>query len=586
MSITYQQNEGSRTTQRAISGIAAGVVTVATALTSPLVGDVCEILSSTTGANNAPSYTLVAISGAGPFNYELRPAPLNQGASGNLVRLNRATARTLGATAVTSVTVLSSGLAVLRVVGANFVTNGVQPSDRIPLSGSSVAANNGAWIVVEVLDEEQLLVTAPDGGTGMTSEAVGTGSISARHGIYTFSVLDEAALSWQRFLDVGVPLSGPSGGAPNFGPSPVSLLVRKSLVGGRNTVASDTRTLFRLYGVATVTIDQSGLGTPSAWASLNELVVNMRNASAGTGGQITTARITSTGSWGDGNVLEFTLGSQPGDRYSAADGSVWCGVDFVGQGGFNTSPQRLRLSLFGSTLDNVTAIVPLGPGGDVGASIVRPTFQANTGVVESVVAYGIGGMVGQASGDQDNVLIASATSGVSFAQAGTVVEGLLLSDQVVQPWLNNFSLGLVILLNPRQDLDLAAHTLNIGAGATVEKRYMFNPTFAQFVAPFAPPLPASGLQVVINEINETTAAVTAIFTGTTNAQGKLNAGAGVELRRQLLDSSNVSTLFSHHIEVQGPGYRLVSQLFQLRAPADNTLTIPRIIPDYEGELSR
>lgn len=579
MAVTYRQNEGSRTTSRAISGIAGGVVTVGTALTTALVGDVAEIFSSSTGANNSTGYTIVAISGT---TYTLRPAPLNQGASGSLVRLNRSTARTLGATAVTSVTVLGSGLAVIRVVGANFVTNGVQPSDRVPLSGSSISAHNGAWIVVSVLNEDEILVTAPDGGTGMTGEAVGTGTISARHGLYTMSITAEAALSWQRLLDVGVPENGPSGGAPFFAPSPISVLIRKELVGGFNTTGFNTRTLFRMYGLGTISIDQSGLGTPSTWNSQNEIAINARNALPGSGGALLSTRFAflNTGSWGVGNTLNFFLGSQPGNRFSAADGSCWLGF-FTASAQFNAGVAHFHV--FGSTMDHVDNITILGDG-DVAASIIRPVLQAWAGLVESVVAYGREGFAGNGAGDQNNILVASQALGSSVSGTGTVITGLLLSDQVLSPHLNNISGGLVTVLNPREDYDLALIARNLTAGSVVEKQYTFNPTFAAQDSLL--PTPINGLTVTVEELNDALPIPVLVFSGTTNAQGRLNGGLGLQLRRQLLNNGNVVSSYSHRLTIQGAGFRLVRLLFQLVARAENTVTIPRILPDYEGELSR
>lgn len=579
MAITFRQGEGSRTTNRTIAGIAAGVLSVNTGnLATPQVGDIVEIFGSSTTANNG-FYTITAIdAGPNPDTYTLRPTPVDQGASGTAARLNRATARTLSASAVTSVLAIGENLAVLEVAGANFITNDIQRNDRVPLSGSSIAANNGAWYVSEILSETRLVVRAPDGGTGMTTEGAGTGTISARHGIHRLAIVDEAVLGWQTILDNAVPLVGPSGGSPNFGSGLARDYVRRVSSGGDATSSKD---LFLIQGVSFIGLDQAGLGVDSQWTSENEIVVEGRDASPGSGGDISALQFQGlTSGWG--SILAFTLGTHPGDRYSADFGSVWIGVRFTGN--LFTGTQRVRFNAYGSYVDLGGALFSdLGGDGQAVASIFRPAVivRANH-LAESIITYGSAGFAAFGSGDSDNVLDAQKIGAAALSVAGTV-GGWLDADGL--SIFFNTSGGLVVFLDPRRDFDVDTVITNLVENSVSEKHYTFNPRFV--ARAFGTPAPIVGLSVRIFEINETLLTESLVFSGVTDSNGFLAAGVGVALRRQTLNASNVLTSFLHRFEITGAGFEFINRMGQMRNRIQRTdLDVRKFLADFEGEMSR
>jgi len=200
MALTYRQSEGARAaTTRVIVSITGGVVTVTGGDVGgpPLIGDLMEVFGDTVTAANNGFYTLTVLDTApSPDTYQLRPAPVDQSggtgaAKGTLARIVRLAARTLGSSNVTSVLVDSfdTQLAFIEVAGANFRTAGVVKNDRVAFRGSATTANNGAWIAHAVISEDVLMVRTPDGGTGMTNQAV-DGTIEVRRGNITVNFLD------------------------------------------------------------------------------------------------------------------------------------------------------------------------------------------------------------------------------------------------------------------------------------------------------------------------------------------------------------------------------------------------------------
>lgn len=579
MTIALRQGEGSRTTTRTISSITGGLVVLngasdANNLDSPLVGDVIELLS--TGVNNNDGYyTLTQINTApAPDTYQIRPAPNNQGAVGSAVRLNRATARTLSATTLTSVTALTGNLALVQVNGANFRTNNVMRNDRLVLSGSSTTANNGGWFIHEVVSDDYVVVRPPDNGAGMTTEAVGTGTIGVRAGVHVALVTAEAALSWQRFLDVGTMLAAPTN---SFGSGAPRDFFRRHTIPGR--------VFWEIVGISRIIIDQSSLGTESTWVSENEFVVANTPNNRGATGDAQVTRLENTGSWGfaSSTALRFRLGNQPGNRYSCNAGSAWLNVrnsaGFWGAFG--------GMSLYGSYFDPRSTGLDLGTGGNVTASIIRGGVRPYNGVIESMIAYNGFGIQGAGAGDQANNLLAQQDSASSVDAPGVTMEGMLISDARVGGILSTAPAGLVIILNPRTEDDLVTAgygSFGFSPGA-IEQHFTFNQRFVYGISPIDSPIVLENLTVRIYEIDKSTGAETLVFSGVTNASGRLNGGLGVQLRRERITSPVIPSIFyEHRLVLEAAGVRLLSKTIVMRQKLTNDFNVELIAPDYEGEL--
>jgi hypothetical protein len=562
VSITFRQAEGGRTTTRTVTAIAAGVVTVNTDLTTPLVGDIIEIFNATgTGAVNNGFYTLTAVTVLGGGDqYALRPAPVTPGGAftlGSIVRLNRATEKQT-TTALTAVIALTGNYALIEAAGALFKTNDVRINDRLTVIGSAIAANNGGWYVQEIVSETLLIVRPPDGNAaaGMTSESPTTANITVRHGVHAPTFTDEAAVTLDYILANAVPQNGPTGGAPYFGSGVISDFLRKKFVGGGSAgAATNHRYLFELEGFGAWSWDQSGLAGDSAFDSANEIFIECRPGPAGVGGgSLGVPQWNKVGTWA--GKLVVTLGASEGDRYSFEDGSVWVGirVNMNVEGDFDTNA-------YGSYGDSCVGTNPglRIHGGELKGSIGRGAVGVLTtagALLESPVIYGTQALLVSGDGDQTNVLIGEAASAANVTVPSTI-GGLLVSADAVSPAFNySYNLGVepLVFLDAREDYDLATLVTFSFTNRFAEKHYTFGPHFVSAVN--GVPVPIEGLLVVITEINEDDLTEVVVFSGLTDANGAIAAGAGTVLRRQSATGTGVpvGTNYFHRITTSGEGY--------------------------------
>lgn len=597
MPISFRPQAGQRQTgtanARTISTIDSnGLVTTTAAITGGIpVGSMAEIFGTTTKGNKG---FFTVIEQVTTSQYRLRPKPIAQGASGTLARCNDLPSYTLGgASTLTSVLVDSfdTAKAFVQVAGANFKANGVQRNDRLQIINSSTTANNGAWIIQEVISESVVLVRPPDLGELMKSEAVGTGTVSVKHGRIRIEIANIGNNSWSRIVSEAVSRKGPFASKfYTFGSGKISDYIKLKTIGDGAT--GEQRTLVSLEGIAVVSFYQS---TPSdlTFYSLDEIVI--ANQTTGTHGTCDFAEINQS-SWATG--LTVQLGNQPGNRYSAGNGSAWIAVVPSVSGNINNvSPTvqaaaRTHVNAYGSFLDltgiNETNLL----GGNVTASIMRPRTNTGTGVIESLIAYGdsgnaSGGLSGTSAGDQNNILVANQGSTSAIGGTGTIIGGLLVSDTLLTPiaFNNNISGGGVVeIRDPRIDLDLNDYFSNSSSDSEVIKTYQFNPRFVSRDAATSTPEPVFYLTVDVIEINETTLDTTLLMHDVTNAAGLLVGGARYLTRQQILGSAETSTLYSHRVILEGAGFKIQNEIIQLTSPRIGDYPVSRVSPDYEGEF--
>jgi len=577
-SVSFRQAEGARTTTRAIQSIgASGFMVVTTGLVTPRIGDIVEIFSGISGNNGF--FTIYALSGT--TDQWLRPFPNTQGVGGSAARLNRQDARTIGATAVTSVVALSgaTNLAVVQVSGANFLTNEINRNDRVALSGATISGNNGGWYVQDVLAEDLLVLRPPDRGAGLASQFPGTGNIEVRRGLHLFSVTlsGNEAFRWSA-LNVSGLL--PASGASLFqGSGELRDYIKQRSVGA-NTAAP--RRLVALEGTSNIQFLCSGLSGLS-FESQDEIVCLIRDTlSPSTGGNMTRTALNFNSAGNPASPVRVNLGTNPfGDRYSVVSGSVWVGIQIPA----NQIGAPALFSLFGSYFDSVSDVLfNMGSTTSGVGSVFRPSLTTQTGsLLESMIVYGTVGLNPQGAADLANVLVGSNTTTGGISTAGATMTGLILASGVLQPMTGTtFATGIAYVVDPRIDFDLSIYFFNLFSG-TMEKLYTFNPRFVSLDSPSAAGQPISGLYAELYEVDEFSLAQTLVASGFTGSDGRLNGGAGHLLRRQELDAGEVSNLFFHRLVLQGGGFRLINQAFQLAARAVADITVARIAPDYEGE---
>lgn len=553
MAATFEAAEAGITSgagnTRTISSIVGNVITIGTEFTSvPGIGRVLEIINNTGDALNNGLYTVtnVPVAGGGTNGvrtYTVRPTPVAGGTLGSLRQRVVTSSITLAATAITSVVLIDAARAILTVAGANFLTAEVHPGDRIIVTGSA-AANNGAWYVQHVLSDTELILVAPDNGAGMAASVVGT--IAARRGVINISYTAQAVMSFSDLNANATPAPGPGG---TFrGPSSIRDWIRKSTVGA-GTLGDPffQRTCYDLYGIGRIGVDQTGLGSPSSWDMVNEVILHRGQASATSTAPSIAALNYNT--WGLGNDLTVTFGEQPGNERSAANGSVLIGIGVLTSAS-GTNP----INLYGSLYDGMTMAAVLNTG-NAAASLVRPVFTPGTGVIRGVACYGDFSFVGQGAGDQEDILIASQESTASFTAAATI-GGLRVSDAIDAPLAFAFG-GTVTLKNPVEDYDL--FTLYGNGSGTFHKTYTYNPRYTHFDANVdTEPQPIAGRRVVIYRIDLADLSETQVYDGTTDATGFLSPTPDDLLVQILVNPATVTNYF-YRFEESGGGHDSITE---------------------------
>jgi hypothetical protein len=557
MTVVLTQDEGSRTAGGGtIASITAGVLVNTADLTTAAIGDIVEIFGSSTLANNSFfSIAVIAVSG-GPDSYTLTPTPTNQGASGSARRLNR-TNILQAAVAVTSFATLGAGAGAvnfLRSDAAAFVTSGVRRGDRVIVAGGGV--NQGASYVLEVLSEDVLaLVTV--GGVAWSTAAVTTETVAVRSGQHRLTPTDEATHSWAAALAAAVTNAAPA----------AAIIERTSIIA---LTTPNRRDLVRVHGISRVIVAQTSALNSTVWDSLDEVVEAAKPFATGTG--VFNYEIQSPDPTAG---LTLNLGDDVGstDPRACDRGSYWIGFFFPSADG---DAGRTAVNLYGSVFDLGSRIAFFGLGAQIRGAIVRPRHDWREGVeIANLIVYGAAPLVpfgGPALAQ--NIVVGRSTQTGSIIANSTII-GLSLSDQAFSPFVTLFG-GNVDYLDPVEDYDitdLADTTSN-----SARKLYTFNQSFTS--KELGGPIVA--LTVEIYEV-DSGGGQTLVFAGTTDANGQINAGAGVALVRQT-STSNVVSEFTHRLVLQGGGFRIHDEEIEMTSPRLGSYPVAHASPHYEGDL--
>jgi len=593
-SITYRHSTGARLTganAKIISSIsAAGVVTSTTpwGANLPAVGEIVELFGSGVPNYNKGFYAVIAASGS---TLTLTPKPRAQGTSTvtGIAKTTQFAQYTIAGTSnITEIIALDPPLAYLRVAGADFKTagtsgdlkTGVRRNDRVQISGSSTAANNGSWIIHEVLNNTTLILRPYDNGEFLQSQSA-SGSIIVRQGKIRVAINNVGANSWSNTASIGVPRAGPYGSKfYRFGSGSISDYLRIHTIGDSGTV--ELRSFVELAGVQALDFYLSAV-RGATFYSLNEIAV-VTHTTGAVGDCIFTA--VNQASWP--GELTVELGDNTGDRYSAGNGSAWVGI----VPSISVAMTGQRINAYGSYIDGTgTNELSLGRG-DVTACIVRPRVNTDTGRIESIIAYGdsgnaSGSLTASGAGDQDNILITKQGTTNSSINSACIIGGLLVSNKLFSPVAFNNNVtggGVVEIRDPRIDIDLNDYFSNTSADGQVIKTYQFNPRFVSSDSNALTPVPVFYLTIDVIEINETDLTPIALIHDTTNQEGLLVDGARYLTRQSIDGTAETSTLFSHRVIVEGAGFRLHDEIIQLTEPRVGDWAVQRVRPDYEGEF--
>ncbi len=475
--------------------------------------------------------------------------------------------------------------------GATFITNRCQKNDRVVVTGAPT--NDRSFFIDSVDSETQLTVRPLNGSAGMIAEAF-AGTVEVRQGGHHVHILDEAAPT----------MAGVYGGAVDaaFGSGVVTDFIETYPIIGDDYVA------WIFEGIGAVIFEQTG-ATLSDFVSTKELVVN-RNRTEG---------MMSLWSWGaTAGISTVTLGAQPAiDDYAANSGSFWFGLSTnITQ---NSTPReetwtRLLYKLYGSALISGGAYIALPRDSEyhvslqAGAGITLPSmFRGPGGKVSGSSAYGAWAFSTLDTGLEAEQLIGADSTGSSFISGGigeVTIEGYRKSSAVSTPAFNIGAASTLIVLNPQEDYGYAEMFVTSGVLSRGDVRFTWNPTFIKnIVDEWAyGTSPIENLEVHIYERDEDNHGFYVMHAGytfveheiagspfTTDANGQLNAGAGVDLRRHTTWSglSGVGwSIFStqnviHRITVDGASWRHLEQLLLMSERRDTEVAVDPAGTDFE-----
>lgn len=566
-------------------------------LSAAMTHNAGDMVRFTGTLTNDGVYVIVAKTSTTQFR--VNPTPTNEAPQGTAQRIGVEIIKQ-GSTAVTTFGAANT----ITCAGALFMTKNVRKNDRVVILGST--SNDRAWYVQSVISETQITVRPLNGLAALTVEAA-AGNLSVRQGQHAIEIVDEATTSWSALASAtfgGGSLG--SGVAADFftyttfwqrGANSHSLCLIENGLGGEALQGGGGQGAIRV--VITVSTGVTD------WTSEKEVVVNTadRGPSASNVRPAITVGFEDRTVGADAGLFTLDIGRRGSDRFAASRGSYWFGV-YPGSTKQTTpvvQTDHMVVRVSGSVvLDDEQ--VNMQRGSELVASLFGPTLSAPSSsisaatpdtLVESCIITA-SDIVGNASAglaatdpgqDGDNNLITDQdqAGGLVFTGATPVVlSGLLKSGDVISPMYQVFS-SLAEALDPREPYTTAELFQVIGGSDSGAVKYTFNPRFVHDVS--GVPTPVVGLFVELIEINEATSGETSVFTGTTDAGGLLNAGAGVILERELrTNSSNVSK--SHRIIVEGLNWRAINQVFRLVSRVSGDFLVLPQETDFEGEFSK
>jgi hypothetical protein len=517
----------------------------------------------------------------------------------------KAQARSVDKQAPTAVTTFGAG-GVITAAGALFVTNGVQKNDRVTVVGST--SNDRTWYVDSVVSETQVVVRPLSGLAALTVEAA-AGTVSVRQGSHQIIIEDEATTSFGQILASGV--------AQIFGSGAIGDFLSSKVIWSIAPVGTHTYTLFlfengissggeheifrglSIYGGGIVIRHTVPAGL-TTWNSQKEVVVATGAGGIDTGFLGAMIHITfedATGSFSAG-ISVINIGTQGADRFGGRDSSAWIGVGFQTFEAASNAKLQVNVSLSAMICNQ---FMSLSRHSVARASLFHPSLalpalgnvnQISAAEIESCAIGGVPGIGYRAlmrGLDANNLLITDSDAQSVVSVGSTAVEvvigGLLKSPDVTTPTFLVFLANLVIQ-DPREDYTLAElFQFTVGSDEG-HIRYTYNPRFVETVETTGAASPISGLSVEIFSINLVTLAEVSVFSGTTDADGRIGGGDGVVLERAFqVGLAGTPTQFNHRVLAEGGNFKATNQFMTMRSQQDVDFPMAPQQTDFEGEFN-
>lgn len=486
----------------------------------------------------------------------------------------------------------------VRSTGAQFVTRGVRRNDYVILGpGGAGSTNEGVHVVDSVIDEDNITVK-----TGTLSTAAPTGdTVIVAQPRNLVEILDETAST------MAAVIAGATVHQPNWGP--LSDYVASLDVEGAGTEPGVGQA-YTLDGVIEIRfVRGTGSNVPS-FSLQDEVLINLRAGKVATLGSDlnnavhfnmrTKALIAAPPS-----RATITVGTRTGDRVSGRNGGLFYGVAPATRRGtalYTAGQLSVFVRASGVKLARTTNnYIMSGQNGSLPfAELVTTTWTGappswpvssaagipfgafvvdSANVVDATTAL----VIAAQGADVRNLTVDArdASAGILFGDDARVAE-ILKSDQSVVPLYAVIASDDVVMLDPREDYPLSELAQLLFNSTGWRKDYTFNPRFVERAEGSVPAgNPISGLTVAIFSVDEVTSAEAEIAGSpfVTDAQGRIDTD-GVQLSREV-----EGDVFSHRMVVEGPGFRVVNQVFQITAPFSGDVAVDFLRPDLEGELS-
>lgn len=511
----------------------------------------------------------------------VKPPPnVEAGNSASLSSMNQAPEK-LAATSINGATITATQIDTTTGTPIDFGAAGVQRNDRVILVNTALG-NDGVWFVSADPTTVGVLAVRPlNGGSGLAAGAETAGTIQVRVGQHAVIVTNEASPSFSGLFSSGtVHATKGSGTISDY---------RYSEVTSTNAGATE---IFSLIGINPIIIDQT-LGGSSAWVSQDEIVLDANVAS--TGVKIRPTNYT-------GGVSSFQLGNQPGsDVASAASGSAHFNIYHFAENTTTFPYKQLATNMVGKMFGSFLSTVPTGAQWwqdfTIGASIINGTFWAPAfgsttgGDIDTAIQYGTTpwNVFGPNVSASDLSITDSSEDSYMPFLGPVTIEGLKISDSTYTPVFELYGPTITTIRNPRADYTGAElFYCNTGWAGEGYVTYTWNPTFVERdVTGVAVGAPIQGLKIRIWDMPSTGGSTELPSSPyTSDANGQLNSGAGVDLKRwysHLTAQENVS--YTQRIQIEGQNYRSQDYVITMRAKLDYDHPVDVQQTDFEGELN-
>lgn len=442
----------------------------------------------------------------------------------------------------------------LTITGGNFQTNRVNHRDYVVVDSATPSSNNGVHEVSEVVSETQLNVF----GSPFANGSGGNVQIQQRQGY--LHILNETAPTWRAIADaIGS-----------------SFVIQRRL--GTTGAGVDLR-LFTLFGISVIVWESTSAA--SSWVSESEIVVQVSRINM----QWHTSRSTQTNSLRLGNrgagLLDVRLGSawvNMGRLYQTGAAQI-IGKGLYGSALFSDATDAgaatgITASFQGSTDDNLFTLFS-----NHGVELNQPTRDlAGVGIYTQT---GPGFLVtATPTGSMRNINLGKTGATSTIAGSNPTIRGHGHGADTFKPIYTAFN-GTVTVLDPQEDYPLADLFTAFLTNDRGFKDYTFNPRFVRFLPGTKASSPIQGANVRISQVNETTLAETLVGSFTSDANGRINSGNGVILRRGQMAPAGVTTTFRHRIRIAANGFDPRDFVVIMRERVDQDFALAP--SDFRGE---